>query len=101
MRGRSALVALQDMPSALVALVTNQPFERRRDGKSEKFFDGKWTVVPPSDRMLMTKTEGQVWLSLYNLMLEPDCRRKYQFNTFNKNELLKLRGFLNGKPQGP
>jgi len=32
----------------------------------------------------------------YNLMMEPDCRRKYQFNTYNKNELLKLRGYLNG-----
>ncbi|KAG8128338.1 hypothetical protein E2320_015190 [Naja naja] len=50
--------------------------------------------VAPEDRMKMTKLDGQVWLALYNLLLSPECQRKYEFNNFNKGQLLKLRAFL-------
>ena len=66
-----------DVPCSLASLMSVRPFDRRtRDGEDEKFFDGKWTPVPPGDRLRMTKTEGQVWLALYNLLMEPECRRK-------------------------
>ncbi|KAG7514768.1 hypothetical protein JOB18_042421 [Solea senegalensis] len=42
----------------------------------------------------MTKLDGQVWISLYNLLLREDCQRKYDLNSFSKNQLLKLRGFF-------
>lgn len=38
----------------------------------------------------MTKQDGQVWLCLYNLLLRDDCQKKYDFNNFNKNQLLKV-----------
>lgn len=38
----------------------------------------------------MTKLDGQVWISLYNLLLKEDCQRKYDFNSFNKSQLLKV-----------
>lgn len=43
----------------------------------------------------MTKLDGQVWLALYNLLLKEDCQRKYDFNSFNKHQLLKVYGSLN------
>ena len=38
----------------------------------------------------------QVWLALYNLIMDTECRKKYQYNTSNKTELLKTRASFNG-----
>jgi len=38
----------------------------------------------------LTKTEGQVWLSLYNLLMNPECLKKYDLNSLNKAQLLKV-----------
>ena len=40
---------------------------------------------------------SQVWLAVYNIVCEPAIRRRYQFNSYRKNVLLRLRGFLNEK----
>ena len=32
----------------------------------------------------------QAWLAVYQLLLNPECQRKYQFNMSNKNRLLKV-----------
>ncbi|NWR21896.1 ZMY10 protein, partial [Emberiza fucata] len=63
-------------------------------GKLKKFENGTWHVVPPEEQGKMTKLDGQVWLALLNLLLSPECQRKYRFDGFNKSQLLKLRAFL-------
>lgn len=45
--------------------------------QTEKFIDGRWQVVPPVDRLKVTQLDGQVWLALVNLLVEPACRAKY------------------------
>lgn len=60
-------------------------------GKVEKYINSKWQKIPAEDRLKMTKLDGQVWISLYNLLLKEDCQRKYDFNNFNKSQLLKVR----------
>lgn len=59
-------------------------------GKLKKFENGAWHVVPPEDQVKMTKLDGQVWLALLNLLLSPECQRKYHFDGFNKSQLLKV-----------
>lgn len=59
-------------------------------GKLKKFENGAWHVVPPEDQVKMTKLDGQVWLALLNLLLSPECQRKYHFDSFNKSQLLKV-----------
>ncbi|GCB73559.1 hypothetical protein scyTo_0002638 [Scyliorhinus torazame] len=63
-------------------------------GELQKYADGKWYTVPIEDRLKITKLDGQVWIALYNLVLKPNCQQRYDFNNFNKNQLLKLRSFL-------
>ena len=41
----------------------------------------------------------QVWLTCYNLLMEPECRRKYEYTTHNKAQILKLRGSMNGESE--
>lgn len=60
-------------------------------GEIEKYTNGRWQRIPVEDRLKITKLDGQVWISLHNLLLKEDCQRKYDFNNFNKNQLLKVR----------
>ncbi|XP_008287578.1 zinc finger MYND domain-containing protein 10 [Stegastes partitus] len=90
----SRMLCTHNVPCVLVQLIDCCPWSRCRDGELQKYVDGKWQKIPAEDRLKMTKLDGQVWLSLYNLLLKEDCQRKYDFNSFNKNQLLKLRGFL-------
>ncbi|CAG07000.1 unnamed protein product, partial [Tetraodon nigroviridis] len=59
-------------------------------GEVEKYINGKWQTIPAEDHLKMTKLDGQVWICLYNLLLKGDYQRKYDFNSFNKNQLLKV-----------
>lgn len=63
-------------------------------GKLKKFENGAWHVVPPEDQVKMTKLDGQVWLALLNLLLSPECQRKYHFDGFNKSQLLKVGPYI-------
>ncbi|XP_017568171.2 zinc finger MYND domain-containing protein 10 [Pygocentrus nattereri] len=90
----SRMLNTHNLPCVLVQLVGQCPWSRKNRGKLEKYEEGKWREIPAEDRLKMTKLDGQVWISLLNLLLKPDCQRKYDFNNFNKNQLLKLRGFL-------
>lgn len=69
-------------------------------GQLKKFENGAWYVVPPEDQVKMTKLDGQVWLALLNLLLSPECQRKYHFDGFNKSQLLKV-GAYTTKAVGP
>uniref|UniRef100_A0A8D2P4A5 Zinc finger MYND domain-containing protein 10 n=1 Tax=Zosterops lateralis melanops TaxID=1220523 RepID=A0A8D2P4A5_ZOSLA len=83
-----------NLPCLLVELVEHCPWSCWEAGKLKKFENGTWHVVPPEDQVKMTKLDGQVWLALLNLLLSPECQRKYHFDGFNKSQLLKLRAFL-------
>uniref|UniRef100_W5UJJ5 Zinc finger MYND domain-containing protein 10 n=1 Tax=Ictalurus punctatus TaxID=7998 RepID=W5UJJ5_ICTPU len=83
-----------NLPCVLVQLVKHSPWSRRSGGNLQMYEAGEWKEIPAEDSLKMTKVEGQVWITLLNLLLKPDCQRKYDFNNFNKNQLLKLRAFL-------
>uniref|UniRef100_A0A674ELC3 Zinc finger MYND domain-containing protein 10 n=1 Tax=Salmo trutta TaxID=8032 RepID=A0A674ELC3_SALTR len=85
------MLCTHNLPCVLVQLVQHCPWSRY----SADLCNLPWhAVIPSEDHLKMTKLDGQVWIALYNLVLKEDCQRKYDFNNFNKNQLLKLRGFL-------
>ncbi|XP_029946975.1 zinc finger MYND domain-containing protein 10 [Salarias fasciatus] len=88
------MLCTHNLPCVLVQLLCSCPWSRHVKGKLQKYIDGKWQNVPAEDHLKIIKLEGQVWIALYNLLLKEDCQRKYDFNNFNKNQLLKLRGFM-------
>jgi hypothetical protein len=61
----------------------------------QKFVDRKWVDVPSGDLLKLTPLEGQPWLTLYNLLLEPECRRRYEMHSHRKGTLLRARRYLN------
>jgi hypothetical protein len=46
--------------------------------------------VPLSERFQLTKIEGQVWISLYELLMNPQCLSKYDYTEFKKNQIIKV-----------
>eukprot|EP00128_Syssomonas_multiformis_P018226 Colp12_sorted_trinity150504_noHs@13782 len=89
------MLKTHDVILMLVPLLETSPWSIYRNGVLRKYIDGKWQEVDISERLRLTATEGQVWLALYNLLMEPECRRKYEYNSHNKNEILKLRSHFN------
>lgn len=87
-----------DVIVALVPLLENPPWTRKLpgdDGAWQKLVDLKWQNVDPVDLLKITKMEGQVWLALYHLMCNGECRSRYHFNSFRKAQILRLRKYLN------
>ncbi|CAG5136274.1 unnamed protein product, partial [Candidula unifasciata] len=83
-----------DIPILLVQLVESPPWTKKKDGKIYKFLESKWQEVKSEDILKMTKTEGQVWLALFHLLMERACQEKYDLNNYRKNVILKLRTYL-------
>eukprot|EP00775_Hariotina_reticulata_P002321 gene2321-2629_t len=73
------LLSANDAIMTLLPLVDSPPWVRSGKGsaKLEKFIDGRWQLVAPGDRLKISQLDGQVWLSLVNLLVEPSCRAKY------------------------
>jgi hypothetical protein len=92
----------QDIILSIVPLLEEPPWTRQREitvqGKkhwtTQKFFDNKWHDVEPHNRLQLTRTEGQIWLALYNLMLDERCRRRYEYNTHRKNIIIRTARFF-------
>ncbi len=55
----------------------------------EFYEDGNWMDV--EDRTKLTKLEGQVWLTLYQILLDKDCQQKYEITHHSKTLLLSVR----------
>ncbi|XP_078066271.1 zinc finger MYND domain-containing protein 10 [Mustelus asterias] len=92
---QTRLLNTHNVPCVLVHLMEYSPWSRHNSkGELQKYADGKWHTIPIEDRLKITKLDGQVWIALYNLVLKPNCQQRYDFNNFNKNQLLKLRSFL-------
>ena len=80
-----------DMLMACVALIEDRPWLRKKaDGSREKFEDGQWVEIPKSDVSKLPKIEGQIWITIYNLLLVPECAKNYEVTDYRKNMLLRV-----------
>ena len=61
----------------------------------EKYEDQKWMPIPKAETHKLTKTEGQIWLAIYNMFMCREANRKYEITTFRKSNLLRLRKYIN------
>jgi len=85
-----------DMLMVLCPLLEAKPWEVEdpNTGDVRRFQNGHWQKVPAGDVRKMHKCEVQCWLAVYNLMQDKEVRKRYQFNTFRKNTVLRVRKFL-------
>lgn len=70
-------------------------------GKLQQFENGRWQTVAPSEQQRLNKLDGQVWISLYNLLLSPEAQARYCLTSFVKGQLLKVSSFPISDPPHP
>lgn len=52
-------------------------------------------MIAEHDKGKVTKVEAQIWLTIYNMFMTADSARKYEITTFRKQNLLRLRKYMN------
>ena len=62
----------------------------------EKLYDNsEWKEVEPSNLLLVTQCEAQCWIAVFHLTCTKVARERYYLNVFRKEQILKLRKYLN------
>eukprot|EP00392_Amoebophrya_sp_AT5.2_P015911 g16134.t1 len=51
--------------------------------------------IEEDDLCTLPKLSSQLWLTIYNLTMDPSCRNRYEMRSHRKDNLLRLRRFLN------
>lgn len=62
---------------------------------TELFNDGKWTDVPPEERLKLSKADAQIWIALHNLVTDPKCRARYRYDDFRRETVTRLNRHFN------
>jgi hypothetical protein len=91
------LLETHDVLLLLVPLMEKAPWVRKkaRTGKIQKFEDHQWEDVDDEDTGRLPKLHTQVWLTIYNLVMDAECRARYELSSFRRENLLKLRRYIN------
>jgi len=84
-----------DLPMVLVPLMEAAPWQRRSSKGIEKYVEGQWLKIERKDRLRLSKLEAQVWLTLYNLLMDQRWRSLYEFTNYRKDVLVRLKRYLN------
>ena len=107
------ILFFHEMACTCVYLIEKAPWiKRKADKQLARYENGVWHSIAVEDLPTLSKIEAQVviyhkqrfessntlddkvWISLYNILLEPECRKKYDFNEHNKSVILRV-SFLN------
>ena len=80
----------------LISLIVNKPWTKKNDKGFIEKYNGNNQFIPVDKNNMyrLTKIEGELWLSVYNLLLDKVCGNKYRLNSFRRNEILKLKPLL-------
>ena len=91
------LLNILDIPALFVELVVSAPWTAEADdGAVFRFSENEWRRVDDGkgDADKITKTEGQIWIGLFHLLMDGRCQEKYEITSSRKTQLLKLRSFV-------
>merc|ERR1711988_1538150 len=91
----SRVINPNDIPMQLVPLLDVTPWTYRGPDGAKTFHEGKWEELKDCDFLRLNKYQAQVWLAIYNMVMEPAMRQKYDINSYRKNVLVDLRKYFN------
>jgi len=98
---RNHLLNVKDIPLILVPLMEMKPWIRERKFRDNKKFteifeNNQWNKITDDNVMAkISKIEAQIWLSIFNILMNSDNNKKYEITEFRKNNLIRLRKFMN------
>ncbi|CAL8109365.1 unnamed protein product [Orchesella dallaii] len=95
----SRLTVSSDAPMLLTELILQKPWRREnwQSGKISEYdpTTATWKTIDSSDHFILNRNEVQAWLGLYLLLKNNQVLGNYELYDGRKNQLLKLRAFLN------
>lgn len=53
-------------------------------------YDGKWEILDENNQDRISRIEGQVWIGLRELLLNPKCATYYDITEFRMSQLVKV-----------
>lgn len=91
------LLETHDVLMLLVPLMEKAPWVRKNkiNGRIEKFEDHQWERVEADDEGRLPKLQTQLWLAIYNLVMDQECRSRYELTSTRRENLLRLRRYIN------
>lgn len=91
------LLETHDVLMLLVPLMEKAPWVRKNriNGCIEKFEEHKWQRIEEEDEGRLPKMHSQVWLAIYNLVMDSECRARYELTSIRRENLLRLRRHIN------
>ena len=87
------LVEQCDIFCVLIPLMESKPWKKTTKAGKMVYDNQQWKKS--KDLMKIPKAEAQIWLTIYNLFMNPDVRSKYELSSFRKQNLLRIRKFIN------
>ena len=85
-----------DLLCLIIPILENPPWTRRLEGGTwQKLVENNWVDTEAKDLLTLTKTEAQVWLTLFALICNNELRKRYHFNSWRKGQLLRARRYMN------
>lgn len=93
---RSYLVNERDVMNVLVGLVESRPWIVNTPQGRYSFEENQFKLIKNEDFGKIPKVEGQVWLTIFNLVFGKESSQIFELTESRKNTLLKLKKYLNG-----
>lgn len=105
----SRMLSTHDVPYLLAQLIEKHPWKKLNEkGKSSSWYrrpcrrlkisisdetviyNGKWESVRPNEEGKVSKVEGQVWIGLHELLLNPKSSPYYEMTEFRISALTRV-----------
>merc|ERR1712139_246071 len=86
----------QDILMVFVPLIEKSPWVRKTAaGEVQKYEKQEWVLVAEEDMGKLPELQVQLFLAVHNLVMDSECRNRYNLSSSRKDNLLRLRRFLN------
>ncbi|XP_043277518.1 zinc finger MYND domain-containing protein 10 [Venturia canescens] len=91
----SRMLSVHDVPYLLVQLIEKHPWKKTDDKDNPMIYtNGKWQKIRSKDENKLCKAEGQVWIGIRELLLNPTSGAYYEMTEFRISQLMKLQKYL-------
>eukprot|EP00817_Percolomonadidae_sp_ATCC50343_P004270 CAMPEP_0117425420 /NCGR_PEP_ID=MMETSP0758-20121206/5677_1 /TAXON_ID=63605 /ORGANISM="Percolomonas cosmopolitus, Strain AE-1 (ATCC 50343)" /LENGTH=217 /DNA_ID=CAMNT_0005209857 /DNA_START=454 /DNA_END=1103 /DNA_ORIENTATION=- len=94
----SRILDVHDMVLTMVYVIENEPWKRRGPDGFYVFDSSNpsvWKKLSTDEMYRVHQYEAQAWLAMNNLLVDKETTRKYEYNEFRKDTVLKLSKKLN------
>ncbi|KAF7998212.1 hypothetical protein HCN44_009610 [Aphidius gifuensis] len=91
------ILKTHDVPYLFCQLIENKPWKKINENNEIMIYNSTWEKVEKKESDKICRAEGQVWLGLRELLLNPKSGPYYEITEFRMTELIKLQKYLHEK----